>query len=47
MVASISIFETQAGAEESTRLAADWVRQNIAELVAGPPEITAGPVIVQ
>lgn len=47
VVASISIFQDQAGAEESNRLAADWVKANIASLLAGPPEITAGEVIVQ
>ncbi len=46
-VASISIFETQAQADESMRMAGDWVNQAMAELVAGPPEITAGPVVAQ
>jgi hypothetical protein len=46
VVASISLFETQAGAEESNRMAADWVKENIAPLVSGPPEITAGEVRV-
>jgi len=45
VVASISIFETQAQAEDSTRLAAEWVRQNIVELLAGPPELTSGVVV--
>ena len=45
-LASISIFETQAEAEESNRMAADWVKQNLAALVEGPPEITAGEVTV-
>src|SRR5438132_7266904 len=40
----ISIFEDQAGADESTRVAADWVQQNLASLVQGPPEVTAGEV---
>jgi hypothetical protein len=46
-VASISLFEDSAAANESTRMAADWVKQNLAELVEGPPEITAGEVVVQ
>ncbi len=45
VVASISIFETQAQAEESTRMAAAWVRQNIVDLFAGPPELTSGQVV--
>jgi hypothetical protein len=47
VVASVSIFQNQAGAEESNRLAATWVRDNIASLFSGPPEITAGEVRVQ
>ena len=38
---SITIFETQEQAEEANRRAADWVKQNVAPLVAGPAEILA------
>ena len=38
---SITIFETQEQAEEANRRAADWVKQNIAPLVADPAEIVA------
>ena len=41
---TVSIFQDQAGADESTRLAADFVRQHLAALVEGPPEIQAGEV---
>lgn len=44
--ASISIFETQAEARESNKLAADWVHQNLAALLPQPPEITEGEVEV-
>ena len=43
-VVTVSIFEDQAGAEESSRRAADWIRQNLAALLPDPPEITAGEV---
>ena len=43
-IATVSVFEDQAGAEESIRMAADWVRQNLAALLPNPPEITAGEV---
>ena len=43
-IATVSIFEDQAGAEESIRMAADWVRQNLAALLPDPPELTAGEV---
>jgi len=45
VVATVSVFQDQAGAEESNRMAADWVKQSIAGLL-GPPEITAGAVTV-
>jgi hypothetical protein len=45
VVASTSIFEDQAGAEESNRRAADYVRQNMASLLPNPPQITAGGVV--
>jgi quinol monooxygenase YgiN len=43
-IATVSVFEDQAGAEESIRMAADWVRQNLAALLPNPPEISAGEV---
>jgi len=46
VVASINIFEDQAGAEESDRRAADWVKENVASLLPNPPEVTAGDVRV-
>ena len=38
---TISFFETQEQAEESNRRAADWVKQYLAPLAAGPHEIVA------
>jgi heme-degrading monooxygenase HmoA len=43
--ATVSVFQDRAGAEESNRMAAGWVKEHIASLVAGPPEITAGEVL--
>jgi hypothetical protein len=43
-VLSISTFTDQAGAEESTRRAADWVSQNLAGFFTGPPTVTIGSV---
>jgi hypothetical protein len=43
-VLSISTFTDQAGAEESTRRAADWVSQNLAGFFDGPPTVTIGSV---
>ena len=43
-IATVSVFEDQAGAEVSIRLAADWIRRNLATLLPNLPEITAGEV---
>ena len=42
---STSVFEDQSGAEESSKRAADYVRENLASLLPNPPQITAGEVI--
>jgi len=44
---TIGMFKDRAGAEESTRLAADWVRDNVASSVEGPPKIAEGDVRIQ
>jgi Antibiotic biosynthesis monooxygenase len=46
-MASVSVFETREGAEQSTRLAADWVKRNLAPFVPTPPQVTTGDVLVQ
>jgi hypothetical protein len=43
---SISVFDDQAGAEESTRAAAAWVRENAPELSLSPPQVSGGEVAV-
>jgi hypothetical protein len=45
-IASVSVFEDRAGAQESTRLAADYIRQNMASLFPNPPEVLQGEVVV-
>jgi hypothetical protein len=47
VIFSISVFEDQADEEDSNRLAADFVKENLAELMPNPPAITAGPVRAQ
>jgi hypothetical protein len=44
--ATISVFSSQAGAEESTAQAATWVQANLADLFAGPPEVMQGNVVL-
>lgn len=43
-VVSLSGFATREQAEASVRLAADWVRQNLAPLVPNAPDVFAGSV---
>ena len=38
---TISVYETQEQVEESNRRAAEWVKENLASLAAGPLEIVA------
>ena len=45
--ASITVCEDQAGSEESTRRAADWVRRNVPGAAGKPPEVMAGEVLYQ
>ena len=45
-MATVSVFEDRAGAEESTRMAADYIRQNMASLFPNPPEVLQGEVVV-
>jgi len=44
VLASVSVFETKEGEEESNRVAADWVKEALSGLL-GPVEITAGEVL--
>lgn len=42
---STSVFQDQAGEEESTKRAADFVTANLASLLPNPPQVTAGEVV--
>ena len=43
---TVSVFETQEGAEESTRVAAAWLAENVPDLNVAPPYVTAGEVLL-
>jgi hypothetical protein len=45
VMVSTSVYEDQAGADESVKRAADFVRDNLASLLPNPPQVTAGPVV--
>jgi hypothetical protein len=44
-IASINIFETKGGVEESNKVGPAWAAKALADLVGGPPEILTGKVI--
>jgi hypothetical protein len=47
VMCSISFFDTSAQADESTRLASNWVReQKLETALPNPPKITSGEVVV-
>ena len=46
VLASMSIFEDQAGAEESTRRSAQWVQEHLVALLPTPPQVTTAQVVV-
>jgi hypothetical protein len=47
-MSSIDFFETSEQSDESTRVAATWVRdEKLEKALPNPPKITGGEVIVQ
>ena len=44
---SITVCEDKAGADESVKIAREWIKKNAANVPAYPPAIMEGPVIVQ
>jgi heme-degrading monooxygenase HmoA len=44
--ASISVFDDEAGASESTRAAGAWVQENLPEHAGTPPQVTSGEVVI-
>ena len=47
VMSSIGIFETSTQADESTRVASEWVRdEKLENILQNPPKVTDGEVIV-
>ena len=44
---TVTLCEDRAGAEESVRVAASWLRENMPDLVSGEPEVATGEVALQ
>jgi hypothetical protein len=48
VISSIGFFDTAEHAEESTRVASNWVREeNLEKALPNPPKITRGQVVAQ
>jgi hypothetical protein len=45
-VASITVCDDQAGTAESSRRAAEWVRNNVTGVTMSPPEISEGETYI-
>jgi heme-degrading monooxygenase HmoA len=43
---SISIYDNEAGANESTSAAANWIRENLPEVGWSAPQVSAGEVVI-
>jgi len=46
-VATVSVYDSQTGAEESTRQAREWVQENVGDITSSPPEVTTGETIIE
>ena len=45
VMASLSLFEDQAGADKSVEVAHAWIVDNAPNLFPNPPRVTEGPVV--
>jgi heme-degrading monooxygenase HmoA len=43
---SVSVFDDEAGAHESTRTAAEWIRDNLPDIAGSTPQVFAGEVVI-
>lgn len=43
---TVTVFDTEDGADECTRRATAWAAEFLGDVILGPPRIMAGPVVV-
>lgn len=43
---SVSVYDDQAGTEESTRIAGEWIKANLPESMMSAPEVWEGEVVI-
>ena len=44
---SVTVCKDKAGADESVKVAREWIQKNASNIHANPPMVTEGPVIVE
>ena len=44
---SVTVCKDKAGADESVKVAREWIKKNASDVQASPPTVTEGSVIVQ
>jgi heme-degrading monooxygenase HmoA len=44
--ASVSVYDDEAGAAESNRAAAAWLKENLPDLQVAAPQVSAGEVVI-
>ncbi len=44
--ASVSVYQSQDGTEESNRVAAAWIVENLPQFAGSAPQVSAGEVVV-
>ena len=43
---SVSVYDSEAGANESNTAAANWMRENLPQLAGSTPQVSAGEVAI-
>lgn len=43
---SVSVFDDQAGVDESTTVAANWLGENLPNQAGSPPDVASGEVVL-
>ena len=44
---TVTVCQDKAGADESLRIARDWIQQNASDLGTSPPAVSEGSVVLQ
>jgi len=46
-IMSVTVCDDKDGTDESSKRAADWVKENVSDATVDPPEITEGDTFIQ